>query len=103
MSAYLVISYDISDADGYTRYNPGSMGAIMATVAKHGGSIVWAGPQANVIDGAASHTSICLKFATAEAANAWHDDPDYAAAKAIRLATTSNISAFVMNGFVRPS
>jgi uncharacterized protein (DUF1330 family) len=103
MSAYFVATYNVSDKDGFAKYNPGSMGIITQTLAKHGGEVVVAGHDCTVLHGENADVKVILKFPSVEAANAWHDDPDYAPAKAIRLASTTNIQAIIIEGFVLPS
>ena len=98
MSALLIITYDVSDADRYAEYNPGSLGEIMATVGKHGGQPVAAGPP-DVVTGSMEHTAVCISFPDADAAKAWLDDDDYAPLKAIRYESTSNIREYVVPGF----
>ena len=51
MSVYMMISYDVSDPEGFAAYNPGSLKEIFATVTKHGGAIIGAGP----IDAVTAH------------------------------------------------
>ena len=97
MSALLIVSYDISDPDGYAQYNPGSLGAIMETVGKHGGKPVAAGPP-EVVMGSMEHTVVCISFPDADAAKAWLDDDDYAPLKAIRHGSTTNIKEYIVPG-----
>ena len=97
MPALLIVSYDISDADRYAEYNPGRLGDIMATIGKHGGQPVAAGPP-DVVMGSADHTVVCISFPDGDAAKAWLDDDDYAPLKAIRHESTTNISEYVVPG-----
>lgn len=97
MSALLIVSYDISDPDGYAEYNPGSLAGIMATIAKHGGEAVAAGPP-DVVMGETEHTVVCISFPDADAAKAWLDDDEYAPFKAIRHGSTTNIKEYVVPG-----
>ena len=46
MAGYFIASYDVSNADTYAKYNPGSLDVIMGTVAKHGGKLLVATDQA---------------------------------------------------------
>ena len=71
MSAFLVITYDVSDAERYAEYNPGSLEGILQTVAKHGGEAVFAGPP-DVVTGSMEHTAVCIKFPDADAAKAFY-------------------------------
>lgn len=97
MAALLIISYDVSDAERYAEYNPGSLGPIMGTVAKHGGQAVAAGPP-DVVTGSMEHTVVCVSFPDADAAKAWLADEEYAPYKAIRHESTSNTKEYVVPG-----
>ena len=97
MAALLVITYDVTDPDRYAEYNPGSLGAIMATVGKHGGTPVAAGPP-DVVTGSAEHTAVCISFPDADAAKAWLADDEYAPLKEIRYSATDNIAEYVVPG-----
>ena len=97
MSAYLMISYDVSDEERFKDYNPGSLQAIFATISGHGGEIVGAGPT-DVTVGAAASTCVCIKFPSADAAKAWQGDDEYAPLKAIRYESTTNITECIVPG-----
>lgn len=95
MSVYMMITYDVSDPEGFAAYNPGSLKEIFSTVSKHGGAIVGAGPT-DVVTGEAAQTCVCLTFPSADAGRAWLDDDDYAPLKAIRFGSTTNISEYIV-------
>lgn len=97
MSAFLVITYDITDPDRFAEYNPGSLPEIGATIAKHGGKPIFAAPPER-LDGEARQTAIGIEFPDADAAKAWLADDDYAPLKAIRLEATDNITTYVVPG-----
>ncbi len=97
MAALLVITYDVTDPDRFAEYNPGSLGAIMATVGKHGGSPVAAGPP-DAVTGSAENICVCISFPDGDAAKAWLDDDEYAPLKEIRYSATTNISEFIVPG-----
>ncbi len=87
----------MSDADRYAEYNPGSLGEIMGTVAKHGGEAVAAGPP-EVVTGSAEHAVVSILFPDADAAKAWLDDDEHAPFKAIRYESTTNIAEYIVPG-----
>ncbi len=95
MSVYLMISYDVSDPERYADYNPGSLGDIMPTVAKHGGKVVMGGPP-EVLTGSMGHAVVGIMFPDADSAKAWLDDDDYAPFKAIRFESTTNIAEYIV-------
>lgn len=96
MPAYFVVSYDITDHDTYARYNPGSMETIGATLERHGGKLLAAGPHGTFLNEDARDVSVVLEFPNAAAAHAWHEDPDYQAVARYRLSSTKNIHGFVI-------
>lgn len=97
MAAYLTITYDISDPEEFAGYNPGRLPEIGATIAAHGGRVLFAGA-ADYLEGDARHNAVGLEFPDADAARAWLDDPAYAEAKAIRLGSTTEITSFLIEG-----
>ena len=97
MTAYFIITYDIADPVQYAQYNPGSNHITGNTVAKHGGEIIVASNDVLRLHGAETAMTVIIQFPSREAAQAWHNDSDYAKAKAIRLASTKNINAFIVD------
>jgi uncharacterized protein (DUF1330 family) len=96
MSAYFIATYDIADPATYARYNPGSMETIGATLARHGGKLLAAGDHAQFLGDGRRDVAVALEFPTAEAAHAWHEDPDYQAVAKHRLDSTTNVVAWVI-------
>jgi len=95
MAAYMIITYDVSDAERFQDYNPGSLPGIFATIKKHGGAIVGAGPT-DTIEGTSAETCVLITFPDADAAKAWAADDEYAALKAIRYESTTNITEYII-------
>ena len=103
MANLFICTYDVTDPERYAEYNPGSMGIILSTLAKHGGEVVVAEKGSEYMTGDSRHVTIVLRFPTADAAKAWHDDPEYVPARDIRLSATENITAIIAEEFVPPS
>lgn len=103
MSVYFVITYDIENKEEYRKYNPGSNHITAQTVMNHGGEIIAAGDDCIQLQGKKCDMKVIIKFPSSDAAKAWHDDPEYAAAKAIRVGATTNINAFIIDHLVLPS
>jgi uncharacterized protein (DUF1330 family) len=103
MAAYMIFAYDVTDPETYENYNPGSVPLIMETMTRHGGEVLAAGPgdQAHWGD-EKRDIFVVLRFPSVEAGQAWENDPDYAPAKAIRLASTGNYTEFVAPEFNPP-
>jgi len=98
VSAYVIVSYDISDPKGYEGYVPG----VLPLIAKHGGEVVVADFQADHLEGEKRGVHVVLRFASEEAARAWYDDPGYEPVRGIRHATCTNNSLVVATEFVPP-
>jgi uncharacterized protein (DUF1330 family) len=45
---------------------------------------------------------VIIQFPSRDAALAWHDDSEYVQAKVIRLASTTNIDAYIVDKLVMP-
>jgi len=102
MTAYFIVTYDVTDPEQYAKYNPGCNHITGSTVAKHGGKIMAATQDVVRLSGAETGTKVIIQFPNREAALAWHDDLEYAPAKAIRLASTINVNAFIVDQLVIP-
>ncbi len=101
MAVYFVAAYDVSDPEKFAEYSPGSVPVIMKTIARHGGEVLSVGPHAHFLEGQRQMCAV-LRFPSAEAVHAWHDDPDYAQAKRVRQDSTTNVVAFIAPEFVMP-
>lgn len=96
MTVFFVVTYDVIDPETYAKYNPG-MGAVVGqTIAKHGGTLLAASDQAYDIT-ANAQMKVIIQFPNKDAALAWHDDHEYASAKKIRLSSTKNTQAFIVD------
>lgn len=98
MSAYVLASYDIDDADGYQAYISG----VIPLLGKHKAELLTAEHDARKLEGEKRGTYILLKFESEEAALAWYEDPAYAPVKKLRLDATSNGSMVIAKQFVPP-
>jgi uncharacterized protein (DUF1330 family) len=99
MAAYMIVSYDIVDADGFEGYVPG----VMPLLAKHGAEILVADSGAQVLEGEQRDMYVVLRFESEEAALGWYNDPDYAPVKKIRLDSTVNGNVVLARQYVPPS
>lgn len=102
MSVYAVFTYNITNPEAYQKYMPGSAPAIMGTIAKHGGQIVFATPNAKYEAGNAKHMNVCIKFPSEEAVHAWENDPEYAEARGFREAASTDYDVFIAEEFAMP-
>lgn len=99
MSAYVIVSYDVTDPQGYQPYVPG----VLPILQKHGAEILVADFEARNLEGQTAAVNVVLRFPSEEAARNWYNDPDYAPMKRIRHNSTSNGSAVLAKGFAAPS
>jgi len=94
-AVYGIFTYDITDPEGYAAYSPGSLPIIAATMAKHGGEVLFADSAARFEAGDKKAVVVGVKFPSDEDLHAWLADPEYADAVAIRIATTDNLTMFM--------
>ena len=97
MSTLFIITYDVTDAETYAKYNPGSLPVIGATIAKHGGEILAASNAAEFTEGESRNVVVVLRFPSADAAKAWHEDPEYVAVRGNRLDASTNITTILVD------
>lgn len=103
MPVYFFIAYDVSDQDTYAKYNPGSLETNFKVLVRHGGRPLALGTSPEPLGDQKRDIALVLEFPSREAAHAWHDDPDYAAARALREASTTNVVAYILDAFEMPS
>lgn len=99
MSAYIIVSYDIVDPDGYEGYVPG----VVPLLEKHGAEILVAEFNAHGLEGDARSAYVVLRFESDEAALAWYSDPDYEPVKKIRFDSCANANMVLAKQFVPPT
>ena len=85
MPAYDIAQIDITDHDGYQAYLAG----FMPIFERHGGKLLATSRQAlQVWEGEWSAPgAVIMQFPSKQAAEAWHDDPEYRELAKIRHAT----------------
>lgn len=99
MAAYFIITYDVTDPEGYGPYVPG----VIPLLEKHKGEVLVADYAADSVEGEARGVNVVLRFASKEAAMGWYNDPDYLPVRQIRFNSTSNGTAMLAEEFVMPS
>jgi uncharacterized protein (DUF1330 family) len=94
VTAYLLVDLDIHDATGFQKYREG----VPAFIAKHCGEYLVRGGEFEVIEGDwQPHRLVLFRFPDRQAIRNFFADPEYAALKKIRFAT-SNTVAVGMDG-----
>lgn len=95
MAIHAVFTYNVTDPERYSKYNPDSLPIVGSTIAKHGGAIVFAGP-ATYLQGEAKMANVCVTFPSTEALNNWLADPEYGAIKGHREEASDNYTIFIV-------
>jgi len=81
MPAICVGHIRVKNADAWEQYQS----RVGATVALHGGELLFRGQQERLFSGEMSHEKVvALQFENLDAANRWHDSPEYQALIPIR-------------------
>ncbi len=87
MTAYLIATMEVHDADAYEAYKA----AVPALIEKHGGRYVVRGGAHEVVEGKwPGGRIVVLEFPDLASASAFADDPDYAPVAEIRHRTTTS-------------
>jgi len=85
MPAFVIVDIEITDPEQYERYKA----LAPATVAACGGRYVARGGATLGLEGGwESQRLVILEFDSLERARAWHDSPDYRAARTLRQSAT---------------
>jgi uncharacterized protein (DUF1330 family) len=98
MSAYIIVSYDIEDPEGFAGYVPG----VFPLLQKHNAQVLVGDFEAKAIEGVAHGVNVVLKFESEEAAMNWYNDPAYEPVRKIRLDSTINTTLLLAKEFVLP-
>ncbi len=97
MSAYLIVNYDVDDADLYGEYQQGAAGALRIGTECE---VVVLDPASEQIEGAgAGKQTVVLEFESMEKAKEIYDSGEYQAVVGKRHAATSKHFAVLVNGF----
>lgn len=86
MPAYVIATVDVKDPVRYEDYKT----LVPPSIAAFGGRFVARGGKTDVLEGDWNpNRLVILEFPNAERARQWYDSPEYAAAKALRQATST--------------
>lgn len=95
MSAYIIVSYDIVDPEGYEAYGSG----VVPLLQKHGAEILVAEYDAKALEGDRRSVYVVLRFESEEAALRWYNDPAYEPVRKVRFATCGNSNMVLAKQF----
>jgi len=88
---YWIANNTVTDPEAYGRYRD----TIMPIVARHGGRFIVRAGRQEMPEAPAHPRSIVIEFASLDAARACYDDPEYQAAKLIRLDASEGMLVIV--------
>ena len=97
MSAYLIVNYDIDDADMYKDYQGGALPALR--IGTESEVLVLDSESQQVEGDGAGKQTVVLKFESMEKAKEIYESGEYKAVVGKRLAATSKHFAVLVNGF----
>lgn len=97
MSAYLIVNYDVDDADKYAEYQGGALGALRIGTEC---DVLALDPDTQQIEGeGAGKQTVILKFESMDKAKEIYESGEYQAIVGTRHAATSKHFALLVNGF----
>ena len=94
MSGYVIVNYEVTNADGFKAYTA----SVVPTILAHGGEILVAGPGSEAVEGSPKPISVVVKFPSRDAARTWYDSAEYQAIIHHRLDNTEGSMVFA-DGF----
>ena len=92
MAAYLIVNYELTNPAEYKSYPP----AVLPTLEAHGGEVIVADYESEVLEGNPGSVSIVIKFESKEAINEWYNSPEYQ--EIIGLRTDNSVGIAVAAG-----
>jgi uncharacterized protein (DUF1330 family) len=97
MTAYLIVNYDVDDADMYADYQGGALGALRIGTEC---DVLVLDPASEQVEGeGAGKQTVVLKFESMEKAKEIYQSGDYQAIIGKRHSATSKHWAVLVNGF----
>jgi uncharacterized protein (DUF1330 family) len=99
VSAYILVSYDIRDAEGFEGYVPG----VLPLLERHGAEILVADFDVKPIEGNKHGVYVVLRFESEDAALAWYNDSAYEPVRKIRLTSCDNNHIVLAKAFAPPT
>ncbi len=97
MPAYLVVNYDVTDADAYLDYQT-KAGPILTN-----GTLLVLDPASTAVEGEPGHQTVIIEYPTRELAEAAYHSDEYQAVVGIRHGAIANGRAVIVDGFAPPS
>ena len=96
MAAYLIVNYDVDDAELYGDYTGGSGAALRVGSDSH---LVVFDADSVILEGSPGHQTVVLEFESMEKAKEIYESGEYQAVIGKRLDATSKHLAVLVNSF----
>jgi uncharacterized protein (DUF1330 family) len=93
MTAYLIVNYDVVDADLYRSYQ------LQASAILNGGRLLVLDTESDVKEGSPGHQTVVIEYPDKETALAAYHSQEYQAVVGIRHEATTNGRAVIVNSF----
>ncbi|MFT6957689.1 MAG: hypothetical protein ACJAYC_002703 [Halieaceae bacterium] len=90
MAGYLIANYRVTNAEAYAVYPQ----AVVPTLLAHGGEILVADYESEIVESEASSVTVVVKFPSKESARAWYDSHEYQEILHSRLDNTEGFLLF---------
>lgn len=98
--AYVLLQFNVNDADKFGRYRQGAAPTILA----NGGKVLVAASMADVREGSLPAKLVTvLEFPSRMAAETWYASPEYASVKHLRHEAAFGGSLVFLDGFEMPA
>ena len=88
MAGYFVANYTITNQADYKNY----LAAVGPILQAHSAESIVVDRGCDLLEGAAGHVTVVLRFVTKSAAEAWYQSPEYQAIKHLRTDNTEGIA-----------
>jgi uncharacterized protein (DUF1330 family) len=91
MSAYFIVSYRVTNDEGYQKYLQAAGGSI----AQYGGEVLVVDRASEPVEGSPPPVTVVIRFESKEGFRGWYESPEYQAAVHYRLDNSEGSSVIV--------
>jgi uncharacterized protein (DUF1330 family) len=88
MAGYFIANYTITNRSEYDEY----ISAVGPILQAHGAESIVVDRDSELLEGAAGHVTVVLRFTTKAAARDWYDSPEYQAIAHLRTDNTEGVA-----------
>lgn len=97
MPIYYINSYDITDAEEYSKYAP----AVIPLLKKYGAEVLAADVEGIAIEGKPRKMNAIIQFPSVESALECYNSAEYLPIREIRIKSTSNCTMVLVHGVLK--